>query len=389
MPEVAVGRIPANSTAQVEGVVDKIIAYENEPSAAWMDRVLHVADDGEDLNEGYSQVLDDLEQNYLITVTAEVNTVYLEDYCANPSHSPCPSATLALTQTWSAGNALLSYAGHGAVHRWAHEPLLLNTQLQSLTGTVGLPFVISLDCWDGYWMFPPKYPGFGNRDIHSTGEWATTVLTDRGAIAVFGPAGLGYVGLEEMMAQRMYQAMFEEGNFQLGPLTQEGRKAIQFADLARTYTLLGDPALHLLWWDHITATPTTYTMTMGTSIPLSTTFTVTGTTRFGQDFAVTPSWTADDGSIDGWGNYTAPNYATTVQLTAHMGAVSTTVTVNVVGGGASTKITSFGSGDARTAPTTWSLEPLQSSLFIAAPVSFLKKPSAPLRPRWKSGQNQV
>ncbi len=389
LPEVAVGRIPANSAAQVEGVVDKIIAYENEASAAWMDRVLHVADDGEDLNEGYSQVLDDLEQNYLITVTVVTSTVYLEDYCANPSHSPCPSATLALTQTWSAGSALLSYAGHGAVHRWAHEPLLLNTQLQSLTGTVGLPFVISLDCWDGYWMFPPKYPGFGNQDIHSTGEWATTVLTDRGAIAVFGPAGLGYVGLEEAMAQRMYQAMFEEGNFQLGSLTQEGRETIQFAYLARTYTLLGDPALTLPWWDHITATPDTYTMTMGTSIPLSTTFTVTGTTRFGQDFVVTPTWTAEAGTIDGWGNYTAPNSVTTVQLTAHMGAISATVKVNVVSEGATAMTAPSDPHDAGMAHVAWGLGYLPSGLLIAALVNFLKKPSAPLRLRWKSPGNQV
>jgi hypothetical protein len=333
LPEVMIGRIPANTVAEVEGAVDKIIAYESEASATWMNRVLHVADDGQEFNEGYSQELDHLAQDYLPT-TVETHTVYLEDYCANPSYSPCPSATLALTQTWSAGGALLSYAGHGAVHRWAHEPLLLNTQLESLTGTVGLPFVISLDCWDGYWMFPPKYPGFGNNDINSTGEWATTVLTDRGAIAVFGPAGLGKITEERPLAQRMYYAMFQEGNFQLGPLTQKGREAISWSYRSRTYTLLGDPALYLPWWDHLTASPGVHTMPAGTSIPLSTTFTVTGTTRFGQDFVVTPTWTADAaadaGSIDGWGNYTAPNDATPVQLTAHMGVVSTTVTISVV-----------------------------------------------------------
>jgi hypothetical protein len=315
--------------AQVEGVVAKIITYESAAPAAWMGRVLHVADDGEGIQEGYSQILDDLERDYLPT-GVETHTVYVEDFCSIASETVCPSATLALTQTWSAGNALLSYAGHGAVHRWAHEPLLLNTQLESLTGTTGLPFVLSLDCWDGYWMFPPKYPGFDNKDIHSTGEWATTVITDRGAIAVFGPAGLGYPDVEEFIAQRMYQAMFQEGNFQLGPLTQVGREVVPYSYLARTYTLLGDPALTLPWWDHLTVAPSAYTMTAGTSIPLSTTFTVTGTTRFGQNFAITPTWTANAGAVDGWGNYTAPEAAITVQLMAHMGAVSETMTINVV-----------------------------------------------------------
>jgi hypothetical protein len=371
LPEVMVGRISANSVAQVEGAVDKIIAYENESSAAWMDRVIHVADDGENFNEGYSQILDNL-QSYLPTVV-ETRTIYLEDYQATPSYSPNPSATLALTQTWSAGGALLSYAGHGAVHRWAHEPLLLNTQLESLTGTTGLPFVVSLDCWDGYWMFPPKYPGFGNNDINSIGEWATTVLTDRGAIAVFGPAGLGYPGTEEVIAQRMYQAMFQEGKFQLGPLTQLGREAVYWDNLARTYTLLGDPALYLPWWDHLTVAPSAHTMDAGTSIPLSATFTVTGTTRFGQDFVVTPTWTANAGSIDGWGNYTAPNTATTVQLTAHMGAVSATVTINVTAGGADARMPASTPPSAEMEKTPWNQGFLLSGVPAAALATLQEK----------------
>jgi hypothetical protein len=245
MPEVMVGRIPAGTAAEVQGMVAKILAYENAPPAAWMGRVFLAADDGKDTLEGFSQVLDGLARDFIPT-GMETRRVYLENYCAIPKIGvPCPSATLALTQTWSQGAALLTYAGHGSIERWAHEPLLLNTQVASLTGTTGLPFLISLDCWDGYWMFPPKYPQLPGYDVRSIGEWATTVLTDRGAIAVFGPAGLGYVGIEEMMARAMYQALFEEDVFQLGPLTQAGREAVSWSYLARTYTLLGDPAMRL------------------------------------------------------------------------------------------------------------------------------------------------
>jgi hypothetical protein len=47
------------------------------------------------------------------------------------------------------------------------------------------------------------------------------------------------------MARAMYQALFEDGVFQLGPLTQVGREAVSWSYLARTYTLLGDPAMRL------------------------------------------------------------------------------------------------------------------------------------------------
>ena len=43
----------------------------------------------------------------------------------------------------------------------------------------------------------------------------------------------------------MYRAAFEDGVRELGRLTQAGREAITGTYLARTFTLLGDPALRL------------------------------------------------------------------------------------------------------------------------------------------------
>ncbi len=248
MPEVMVGRIPAETVMQAEGVVAKILAYESSPAALWMTRVVMVTDNGKTGPEGFEDVADDLVADY-VPSQMDVRTIHLRDYCGAATSgnwlTPCPSATLALTQTWSQGAAMLTYVGHGAVDSWGHERFLINTQMAQLTNTTGLPFLLSLDCWDGYWMFPSKYPVGLNDDVRSIGEWATTILTDRGAIAAFGPAGLGYVGDEERMAQAMYQALFEEREYRLGELTQAGREAFSGSYLARTYTLLGDPAMKL------------------------------------------------------------------------------------------------------------------------------------------------
>jgi len=47
--------------------------------------------------------------------------------------------------------------------------------------------------------------------------------------------------------REMYQALFQEGVIQLGPLTQRGRERLQAigSHLAQVYTLFGDPALRL------------------------------------------------------------------------------------------------------------------------------------------------
>jgi hypothetical protein len=237
MPEVMVGRIPAGTVAQVEGVVAKILAYESTPVAPWMMRAIMVADNYDaERDLDFEAIAKNLESH--LPGDMVTSTIYLDDYGSTPS------ATQDLTQTWSRGAGMLTYVGHGRVHWWAHEHLLLNTQMTQLTNTIGLPFLLSLDCWDGYWMFPPDYP-LGAEDVRSIGEWATTVLTDRGAIAAFGPAGLAPPEDEEVLAQAMYQALFEEGAYRLGELTQVGREAISDTYAARTYTLLGDPAMYL------------------------------------------------------------------------------------------------------------------------------------------------
>jgi len=242
--EVYLGRIPANSVAEVEAVVAKILTYEQEPGPA--SPLLQVADNVPDTAGDFQDVVERLVSDF-VPPTMPVRRVYLTDYCGPPVSPPqpsCPSATLVLTQTWGMGATMVTYAGHASVNRWAHEQLLLNEHLSTFPPGGKLPLVISLDCLDGYWMFPPSYPGLA--DPRGLAE-VLLVTPQRGAVAVFAPAGLGLVPEEEVMVQEMYRALFQEGVTQLGPLTQRGREQMQAigSHLAQVYTLFGDPALHL------------------------------------------------------------------------------------------------------------------------------------------------
>lgn len=257
-PEIAVGRISVNSASELTTYISKLLAYETAGPGPWMQRALLFADDGGELPENFRPVLEDIATAYFPD-WLEIQDVFVDDYCtkeiangkyANPGEN-CPAATAAMTQTWSTGAALLLYAGHGAPGLWGHEPLLVGSQLNTLEPMTGYPFLISLDCWDGYWMHPPDYP-FSKPDSEATsiGERATTSLSDRGAIAVFGPAGLGYLGIEKPMTEAMLDALFNKGETHLGALTQAGRQAIIDGGawghyLARTYTLIGDPAMQI------------------------------------------------------------------------------------------------------------------------------------------------
>ena len=89
-----------------------------------------------------------------------------------------------------------------------------------------------------------SYPGL--TDPRGLAE-VLMVTPERGAVAVFAPAGLGTVSEEEAMAREMYRALFQEGVTQLGPLVRRGRERMRAigSHLAQIYTLFGDPALRL------------------------------------------------------------------------------------------------------------------------------------------------
>lgn len=242
MPAMAVGRLPVDSLTELDAVIAKLLAYDRDPSATWLRRALFVSDNSPDpagdFDAVIARLIDHLPSGLLRQHLSLTTT------CGPPSIQPsiCAlTATRTLTQTWSAGIALLTYSGHGAVHRWAHEPLLTNQQLASLQPSPGLPFVISLDCLDGYFMMPPGYPGLHNP--RSLAEIALT-LPERGAIAYFAPSGLGTTDDELQIALAMYDALFRQGEQRLGPITQAGRRASD-THLAQTYTLFGDPAMTL------------------------------------------------------------------------------------------------------------------------------------------------
>ena len=243
LPEVMVGRIPAASVAEVETVVAKILAYEADPAPSWRDRLLFAADNDTEGGSDYQNAIETLRA--MFPSWMDRPEVYIRDYCGAPVSppQPCPSATLALTQTWSQGAAAVVFAGHGSINRWAHERLLVLDDIATFEAGADLPFVLTLVCLDGSWAFPPKLTGFGSQ----TRSMAETLLVtpDRGAVAAFSPAGLGTLPAGEPIGHAVMRALFIDDIRGLGELTHRGREAVATSQLARTYTLFGDPAMHL------------------------------------------------------------------------------------------------------------------------------------------------
>ncbi len=329
--EVAIGRLPAEGEEEVVRYIEKVLAYEGRGAEAWQMEALLIADDGSTYPEPFKQLLERVHNRYAPGNVVS-RTVYAEAYCGAVDTAPCPEMTRAITREWNTGQGVVVYSGHGAVYRWGHEPLILNREFASVTETEKLPVLISLDCWDGYWMFPSKYHSWPGNSYRSVGEWVTTVLTDRGAVAAFGPAGLAYPSVQEVMLDAMWRGLYREGEFQMGKLVQRGWYAIRGSYLARTYTLLGDPGLWLPYWQGVMAEPAALEVAAGSVVTLSERLTVTGETRFGQTLNVTDKvkWRADRGEVDAYGVWQAPTSVGGAQVQAQLGMMSAMVPVTIV-----------------------------------------------------------
>ncbi len=326
-PEVVVGRIPAADAAEVSAFVAKLLDYEAQPPADWQLHTLLVADNVPDDAGDFQGVMEDVRTTYIhspLTAT----TVYLNDYCGAPTSvpKPCPTATFALTTTWSAGAGVMAYTGHGSVNRWAHEKLLTTGDIATFAPGHGLPFVLSLDCLDGFWMFPENYPGLD--DARSIAERLLTT-PERGAVAAFSPAGLGYTWDGELVANAVFTALTHHGEFRVAELSQLGRAASR-THMRKVYTLFGDPALVLPFGERITLTP--ITLTVGSRVTVDA-FAPRLDTRFGQTLPFTATaWTADAGAFDRDGAYVAPTTAGAARVTAHLGPLSAAAPVTVLAG---------------------------------------------------------
>ncbi|MCB0237859.1 MAG: hypothetical protein KDH08_04300, partial [Anaerolineae bacterium] len=141
LPDMAVGRIPAQTAKQLEAVVAKTLAYESDTSAAeWDGRALVVADNEE---EGFQTIADDLVANAL-PASYQVKKVYL-----GSSDNP----TSEIIQSMDEGVGLVTYVGHGSMNVWGKDKMFQISDSNTLSNSK-LPFLMTMTCLVGYFHHP-------------------------------------------------------------------------------------------------------------------------------------------------------------------------------------------------------------------------------------------
>lgn len=226
LPDMAVGRIPAQTAQQVKDVVAKTLAYEADATATqWDGRALFVADNEQ---EGFQTIADNLAANAL-PASYQIDKVYL-----GSSDDPTSQIIKALDE----GVGLVTYVGHGSMNVWGKDKMFQISDSDALDNSK-LPFLVTMTCLVGYFHHPTAT---------SMGE--ELLLNPKGGIvAGLMPTSESLASDQTELATNVYEHLFGDAAT-VGEAIMLGKRDLNLdrnlmQDLIETFTLLGDPALVL------------------------------------------------------------------------------------------------------------------------------------------------
>ena len=242
LPDLAVGRLPVKSPAELAALARKLAAHEAaSPAAAWRGTVALVAEEPDSAGDfaAAAEAAADL-----LPPEVRVRRVY---YDPGGTRGPATAAAAhaQTMQAFEAGAALLIYHGHSHQWQWAMtdpsapQSAMLGLYDPDSLGNAGrLPVVLAMTCLSSAFQTPAA---------SGTTVDERLVLAAGGAAAVWGPAGFGVAHGHDRLQRGFLAALVAAParGAPVGDLTLAGYAALAASgaagDALFTYTLLGDP----------------------------------------------------------------------------------------------------------------------------------------------------
>jgi hypothetical protein len=242
LPDMIIGRLPANNIAELDTMVSKIIQYETNPyQSPWQHQAVFVADDPD--TGGSYHSLSEILIGKFPTNPFTAQRLYFQTPDPNLSLEEIEAHKAEfrqkVKQVWNAGNGLIMFTGHASIHQWAHEIFFHLDNVFDLVNGQKLPVVLEMTCFTGSFQIP-AYPTLDEALLRHPGG---------GAVAVWGSTGLGIATGHHWLAEGFMNTIYQDGISDIGSATLAGKLNLLAVgsnlDLIDTFTLLGDPATNL------------------------------------------------------------------------------------------------------------------------------------------------
>ncbi|MBZ5588716.1 MAG: hypothetical protein LAO05_09135 [Acidobacteriia bacterium] len=224
LPDVAIGRLPVRTSAELQAMIAKTLAYPVQSAAG----TAVFAADRSSVGAQFTTISDQL----IATVPAgwQVQRAFIDDLGVS-------GAKTTLVGAIDTGVALTHYIGHSDFSRWSFEALFSNSDAAALTNAGRPTLLVQWGCWNSFFVLPSG----------SSLAEQFLVRGDRGAAAVIGPAGLTSVDADREMGLRLIPLLLQPGMTVGQALTQVKHEVAALnpilTDVTLGVNLLGDPAL--------------------------------------------------------------------------------------------------------------------------------------------------
>jgi hypothetical protein len=216
--DLAMGRLPVRTLAHIDTMVNKIVTYENTAPDTSRGALL-VADTG---FEAPSNAV----RNKL-PAGLPVQTI---------NRSGADDATIhnQIVASINQGPRVANYLGHGSNGVWTGASLLSSNDAPSFTNTSHLSVFTMMTCYNGFFQ-----------DAYNDSLSEALLKSQGGAVAVWASTTLTQPGGQNLIAQEFYRLLFGAQPATLGDAARTAKVATADADVRRTWTLFGDPAMRL------------------------------------------------------------------------------------------------------------------------------------------------
>ncbi|HKS22732.1 MAG TPA: C25 family cysteine peptidase [Thermoanaerobaculia bacterium] len=216
VPDFAIGRIPARTAQDAELMFNKITS-RGTPSGAWANSVLSIAD----RPEGYD-----------FAAAADAATSFVP-HTMTLQKIEFAQSTAGVPAALNQGQLLVDYVGHGTVDLWGLDGVFNTGDAVGLTNGNRLPFVVAMNCLNGY---------FHDLFSYSMAE-GLLEAPNGGAVAVWASTTLTEPDGQAVMNRELLSRVF--GNVTIGEAINQAKRAVEDKDTRNSWILFGDPSLKL------------------------------------------------------------------------------------------------------------------------------------------------
>ena len=237
IPDMYIGRLPAQSAAQAQAMVAKISYYEQQQLAKeWRKNVLLIADD---YSQSYEAVFETMNEDALALLPSKM--VALRGYLQSSSPTALNSF---IDSTIGTGALIVNYSGHGSQRHWAN--IFSDTHVAGLDNAGKYPFVIGMSCLTGNF-------GYVDSDNGAVPTLAEVLLRAEaeGAVAALMPTAMTTTAGQHILNTALFEAFFTDDIRELGAAILSAKQVLlangsaEYEQISETFLLFGDPATAL------------------------------------------------------------------------------------------------------------------------------------------------